>query len=109
MKMNRSTIILIDEIEDFEDSIEIFPTMDSSRVDAVTLDFKRSTEERQSGFEKSEERISFDKVSQIVKPVVNSIEDKTEIEDPDLAEIARLLPSERKTSSKYKCKIRYRR
>lgn len=81
------------EIEDFEDSIEIFPTMDSSRVDAVTLDFKRSTEQRQSGFEKSEERISFDKVSQIVKPVVNSIEDKTEIEDPDLAEIARLLPT----------------
>lgn len=81
------------EIEDFEDSIEIFPTMDESRVDAVTLDFKRSTEQRQSGFEKSEERISFDKVSQIVRPVVNSIEDKTEIEDPDLAEIARLLPT----------------
>ena len=80
-------------IEDFEDSIEIFPTMDESRVDAVTLDFKRSTEQRQSGFEKSEERISFDKVSQIVRPVVNSIEDKTEIEDPDLAEIARLLPT----------------
>ena len=39
-------------IEDFEDSIEIFPTMDESRVDAVTLDFKRSTEQRQSGFEK---------------------------------------------------------
>ena len=55
--------------------------------------FKRSIEQRQSGFEKSEERISFDKVSQIVKPVVNSIEDKTEIEDPDLAEIARLLPT----------------
>ena len=81
------------EIEDFEDSIEIFPTMDKSRVDAVTLDFKRSTEQRQSGFEKSEERIRFDKVSQIVRPVVNSIEDKTEIEDPDLAEIARLLPT----------------
>ena len=80
-------------IEDFEDSIEIFPTMDESRVDAVTLDFKRSTEQRQSGFEKSEERISFDKVSQIVRPVVNSIEDKTEIEDPDLAEISRLLPT----------------
>lgn len=80
-------------IEDFEDSIEIFPTMDESRVDAVTLDFKRSTEQRQSGFEKSEERISFDKVSQIVRPVVNSIEDKAEIEDPDLAEIARLLPT----------------
>lgn len=84
------------DINDFEDAIEIFPNMDESRVDAITLDFKRSTDQRRSGFEKSEERISFDKVSQIVKPVVSSIEDREEIKDPDLAEIARLLPTKEK-------------
>ena len=92
------------DLNDFEDAIEIFPNMDESRVDAITLDFKRSTDQRRSGFEKSEEKISFDKVSQIVKPVVSSIEDHEEIEDPDLAEIARLLPTKEKllqsTSSK---------
>lgn len=84
------------DLNDFEDAIEIFPNMDESRVDAITLDFKRSTDQRRSGFEKSEEKISFDKVSQIVKPVVSSIEDHEEIEDPDLAEIARLLPTKEK-------------
>lgn len=84
------------DLNDFEDAIEIFPNMDESRVDAITLDFKRSTDQRRSGFEKSEEKISFDKVSQIVKPVVSSIEDHKEIEDPDLAEIARLLPTKEK-------------
>ena len=83
------------EIDQFEDVIEIFPNLDESRVDSITLDFKRSTDQRQSGFTKSEEKISFEKAGNIIKPIVNEIEDKS-ADDQDLAEISRLLPTKEK-------------
>lgn len=92
------------EIDQFEDVIEIFPNLDESRVDSITLDFKRSTDQRQSGFTKSEEKISFEKAGKIVKPIVNEIEDKS-ADDRDLAEISRLLPTMEKLAESTSAKL----
>ena len=82
------------EIDQFEDCIEVFPNLDESRVDSITLEFKRSTDQRQSGFANSEEKISFERAGKIVNPIVNDIEDHSE--DGDLIEIKRLLPTKDK-------------
>ena len=80
----------------FEDIIEIYPNLDTSRVDEITLEFKRSTEQKQPGFEKSQEQIRFDKVSDIVKPVVDEQRsfDESVLEDLDDEDIvAKRLPT----------------
>lgn len=82
------------EIDQFEDCIEVFPNLDESRVDSITLEFKRSTDQRQSGFANSEEKISFERAGKIVNPILNDIEDQSE--DRDLVEIKRLLPTKDK-------------
>lgn len=82
------------EIDQFEDCIEVFPNLDESRVDSITLEFKRSTDQRQSGFANSEEKISFERASKIVNPILNDIEDHSE--DRDLNEIKQLLPTKDK-------------
>ena len=82
------------EIDQFEDCIEVFPNLDESRVDSMTLEFKRSTDQRQSGFANSEEKISFERAGKIVNPILNDIEDHSE--DRDLIEIKRLLPTKDK-------------
>ena len=82
------------EIDQFEDCIEVFPNLDESRVDSITLEFKRSADQRQSGFANSEEKISFERTGKIVNPIVNEIEDHSE--DGDLIEIKRLLPTKDK-------------
>lgn len=84
------------DISKFEDIIEIYPTLDTSRVDEITLEFKRSTEQKQPGFEKSQEQIRFDKVSDIVKPVVDEQRsfDESVLEDLDDEDIvAKRLPT----------------
>lgn len=82
------------EIDQFEDCIEVFPNLDESRVDSITLEFKRSTDQRQSGFANSEEKISFERAGKIVNPILNDIEDHSE--DRDLNEIKQLLPTKDK-------------
>lgn len=84
------------DISKFEDIIEIYPNLDTSRVDEITLEFKRSTEQKQPGFEKSQEQIRFDKVSDIVKPVVDeqrSFDESVleDINDEDI--VAKRLPT----------------
>ena len=84
------------DISKFEDIIEIYPNLDTSRVDEITLEFKRSTEQKQPGFEKSQEQIRFDKVSDIVKPVVDEQRsfDESVLEDLDDEDIvAKRLPT----------------
>ena len=84
------------DISKFEDIIEIYPNLDTSRVDEITLEFKRSTEQKQPGFEKSQEQIRFDKVSDIVKPVVEEQRsfDESVLEDLDNEDIvAKRLPT----------------
>ena len=84
------------DISKFEDIIEIYPNLDTSRVDEITLEFKRSTEQKQPGFEKSQEQIRFDKVSDIVKPVVDEqrLFDESVLEDLDDEDIvAKRLPT----------------
>ena len=84
------------DISRFEDVIEIYPHLDTSRVDEITLEFKRSTEQKQPGFEKSQEQIRFDKVSDIVKPVVDEQRsfDESVLEDLDDEDIvAKRLPT----------------
>ena len=84
------------DISKFEDIIEIYPNLDTSRVDEITLEFKRSTEQKQPGFEKSQEQIRFDKVSDIVKPVVDEQRsfDESVLEDLDNEDIvAKRLPT----------------
>ena len=84
------------DISRFEDVIEIYPHLDTSRVDEITLEFKRSTEQKQPGFEKSQEQIRFDKVSDIVKPVVEEQRsfDESALEDLDDEDIvAKRLPT----------------
>ena len=84
------------DISRFEDVIEIYPHLDTSRVDEITLEFKRSTEQKQPGFEKSQEQIRFDKVSDIVKPVVEEQRsfDESVLEDLDDEDIvAKRLPT----------------
>ena len=84
------------DISKFEDIIEIYPNLDTSRVDEITLEFKRSTEQKQPGFERSQEQIRFDKVSDIVKPVVDEQRsfDESVLEDLDDEDIvAKRLPT----------------
>lgn len=84
------------DISRFEDVIEIYPHLDTSRVDEITLEFKRSTEQKQPGFEKSQEQIRFDRVSDIVKPVVEEQRsfDESALEDLDDEDIvAKRLPT----------------
>ena len=84
------------DISKFEDIIEIYPNLDTSRVDEITLEFKRSTEQKQPGFEKSQEQIRFDKVSDIVKPVVDEQRsfDESVLEDLDDEDlVAKRLPT----------------
>lgn len=83
------------DLEDFSDLIEIYPDMDESRVDSITLDFKRSVDQRESGFESNRDQIKFEKAAQIVE---NFIEDSIlddEHEDSSLEKdlVAKRLPT----------------
>lgn len=81
-------------LEDFSDLIEIYPDLDESRVDSITLDFKRSVDQRDSGFESNRDQIKFEKAAQIVE---NFIEDSILGDDNDRSSeddlVAKRLPT----------------
>ena len=82
-------------LEDFSDLIEIYPDMEEDRVDSITLDFKRSVDQRESGFESNRDHIKFEKAAQIVEQLIedsileDESHDKSDIDDP----VAKRLPT----------------
>lgn len=81
-------------LEDFSDLIEIYPDMDENRVDSITLDFKRSVDQRESGFESNRDHIKFEKAAQIVEQLIEDsiLEDESyESTEDDL--VAKRLPT----------------
>lgn len=81
-------------LEDFSDLIEIYPDMDENRVDSITLDFKRSVDQRESGFESNRDHIKFEKAAQIVEQLIEDsiLEDESyESAEDDL--VAKRLPT----------------
>lgn len=81
-------------LEDFSDLIEIYPDMDENRVDSITLDFKRSVDQRESGFESNRDHIKFEKAAQIVEQLIEDsiLEDESyESVEDDL--VAKRLPT----------------
>lgn len=83
------------DLEDFSDLIEIYPDMDESRVDSITLDFKRSVDQRESGFESNRDQIKFEKAAQIVENFIDDAILDDEHEDSSLEKdlVARRLPT----------------
>lgn len=82
-------------LEDFSDLIEIYPDMEEDRVDSITLDFKRSVDQRESGFESNRDHIKFEKAAQIVEQLIedsileDESHDKSDSDDP----VAKRLPT----------------
>ena len=83
------------DLEDFSDLIEIYPDMDESRVDSITLDFKRSVDQRESGFESNRDQIKFEKAAQIVENFIEDTMLDDEHEDSSLEKdlVAKRLPT----------------
>lgn len=83
------------DLEDFSDLIEIYPDMDESRVDSITLDFKRSVDQRESGFESNRDQIKFEKAAQIVENFIDDAILDDEHEDSSLEKdlVAKRLPT----------------
>ena len=83
------------DLEDFSDLIEIYPDMDESRVDSITLDFKRSVDQRESGFESNRDQIKFEKAAQIVENFIEDtmLDDKHEDSSLEKDLVAKRLPT----------------